>query len=573
MHSKNPGLSIMLAKLSIRSKITAVVAFLLIAMTGMGLLAVRNMQAINANAVDIQTNWLPSVRVLGELRAGVITYRNVIREHMLGETVEEKASAEKILGTVVEGNQKIRQNYEKLISSPEERAMFNEWSQAWDTYRKSTEEVMALSRAETGKMSHDAHQFNTKTANPLGLKSDEILKKAIDLNNTGADSAGKQAGESYSSAFTLLAVILGAAAVLGIGISVFLIRDISRGIDSIVTPMQALGSGDLAAVVPHQGEKNEIGKMADTLQVFKDALIAKKAADEAAAQDAEAKIERGRRVDNITREFESMIGEIVETVSSASTELEASAGTLSSTAERSQELTTMVAAASEEASTNVQSVASATEEMGSSINEISRQVQDSARIAGEAVDQARKTNDRVGELAKAAARIGDVVELINTIAGQTNLLALNATIEAARAGESGRGFAVVASEVKALAEQTAKATGEISQQINGIQAATQESVGAIKEIGDTIGRMSEIASTIAAAVEEQGAATQEISRNVQQAAHGTQQVSSNIADVQRGASETGSASAQVLTAAQSLSSESNRLKLEVSKFLNAVRAA
>jgi methyl-accepting chemotaxis protein len=361
--------------------------------------------------------------------------------------------------------------------------------------------------------------------------------------------------------------------VLGIGVGALLIRDVSRGIDSIVTPMQALGAGDLTADVPHQGEKNEIGRMADTLQVFKDALIAKKAADEAAAQDAEAKIERGRRVDNITREFESMIGEIVETVSSASTELEASAATLSATAERSQELTTMVAAASEEASTNVQSVASATEEMASSVNEISRQVQTSSSIASEAVEQARKTNDRVGALAQAASRIGDVVELINTIAGQTNLLALNATIEAARAGEAGRGFAVVASEVKALAEQTAKATGEISQQIGGIQAATQDSVTAIKEIGDTIGRMSEIASTIAAAVEEQGAATQEISRNVQQAAQGTQQVSSNITDVQRGASETGSASSQVLSAAQSLSGDSNRLKLEVGKFLSSVRAA
>jgi len=186
-------------------------------------------------------------------------------------------------------------------------------------------------------------------------------------------------------------------------------------------------------------------------------------------------------------------------------------------------------------------------------------------MAGDAVDQARKTNDRVSELSKAAARIGDVVELINTIAGQTNLLALNATIEAARAGEAGRGFAVVASEVKALAEQTAKATGEIGQQIAGIQAATQESVGAIKQISSTIEKLSEISSTIAAAVEEQGAATQEISRNVQQAAHGTQQVSSNITDVQRGASETGSASAQVLSSAQSLSSESNRLKLEVDR--------
>jgi len=208
-----------------------------------------------------------------------------------------------------------------------------------------------------------------------------------------------------------------------------------------------------------------------------------------------------------------------------------------------------------------------------SVNEISRQVQASARVATEAVDQSRKTNDRVGELSKAASLIGDVVELINSIAGQTNLLALNATIEAARAGEAGRGFAVVAAEVKALAEQTAKATGEIGKQIAGMQTATDESVGAIKEIGETIGRMSEISSTIASAVEEQGAATQEISRNVQQAAQGTMQVSSNIADVQRGAGETGSASSQVLSAAQSLSVESNRLKREVQSFLSTVRAA
>jgi methyl-accepting chemotaxis protein len=563
----------MLANLSIRAKITAVVAFLLVAMTGMGLLAVRNMRAIDANTVDIASHWLPSVRVLGELRAGVITYRNVIREHMLAETAEDKVAAEKILAGVIESNTKIRQTYEPLITSAEERALYGEWVRLWESYKKGTEEVMALSRQSVGKVAHEAHELNAKTVNKIGIEADGILKKDIDLNNTGADKAAKDAADDYSSAFAMLAANLGIAIIIGIAVGVYLIRDVSRGIASIVTPMQALGSGDLTAQVPHQGEKTEIGAMADTLQVFKQALIAKKAADEAAAVDAEAKIERGRRVDGITRDFESLIGEIVNTVSSASTQLEASAGTLTATAERSRELTTVVAAASEEATTNVQSVASATEEMASSVNEIGRQVQESARMANEAVDQARKTNDRVGELSKAAARIGDVVELINTIAGQTNLLALNATIEAARAGEAGRGFAVVASEVKALAEQTAKATGEIGQQVSGIQAATQESVGAIGQISGTIEKLSEIASAIAAAVEEQGAATQEISRNVQQAAQGTQQVSSHITDVQRGASETGSASSQVLSAAQSLSGDSNRLKLEVGKFLSSVRAA
>jgi methyl-accepting chemotaxis protein len=305
------------------------------------------------------------------------------------------------------------------------------------------------------------------------------------------------------------------------------------------------------------------------------AMQSKLGFDREEQKDTEKRVAVQRKLDmqKLANDFEGAVGEIIETVSSASTELEASASSLTATAVRSQELATAVAAASEEASTNVQSAASATEELTSSVNEISRQVQESARMAGEAVDQARKTNDRVSELSKAASRIGDVVELINTIAGQTNLLALNATIEAARAGEAGRGFAVVASEVKALAEQTAKATGEIGQQIAGIQAATEESVGAIKEISGTIEKLSEISSTIAAAVEEQGAATQEIARNVQQAAQGTQEVSSNITDVLRGASETGSASSQVLSAAQSLSGDSNRLKLEVGKFLNSVRAA
>jgi methyl-accepting chemotaxis protein len=456
-----------------------------------------------------------------------------------------------------------------LITSPEERALYDEFSTSWAEYLAGVKEVLALSRKNEDK---EAKVLHAK-ASLAGVHGDETLQKDVALNNRGADAAGVEAAESFSNAIKMVLVSLLLAIVVGIGAAILLVRDVSAGIKSIVAPMQALGNGDLTASIPHRGETTEIGSMADSLQVFKQALIAKKAADEAAAIDAEAKIERGRRVDGITREFESMIGEIVSTVSSASTQLEASAGTLTSTAERARKLTTIVASASEEAATNVQSVASSTEEMASSINEISRQVQESARMAGEAVEQARTTNHRVGELSKAAARIGDVVELINTIAGQTNLLALNATIEAARAGDAGRGFAVVASEVKALAEQTAKATGEIGQQITGIQAATQESVNSIKEISGTIEKLSEIASTIASAVEEQGAATQEISRNVQQAAHGTQQVSSNVTDVQRGASETGSASSQVLSAAKSLSGDSNRLKLEVGKFLSSVRAA
>ena len=560
----------MFSKLSIRTKIVSVVCLLLLALAGMGLLSARSMRSLNANTKEMASNWLPSIKALGDLHADVIMYRAIIRQHMLAETKEDKDGAEKALDNLAQKNMKVRKAYEAMMSSPEERALYADFSTRWEQYKAIVAKMIELSRKDG--LSREARDLN-KDLIKAGNEAESILDKDIELNDKGAAQDARGAEETYSSMLMWLAVIVGLSILAGAAVSFYVIRDISAGIASIVEPMQALGQGDLSAEVPHQGEKTEIGQMADALQIFKQALIAKRAADEAAAKDAEAKIERGRRVDGITREFEQMIGNIVNNVSSASSQLESSAGTLSTTAKRSQELSTTVAAASEEASTNVQSVASATEELSSSVNEISRQVQESARMASNAVGQARSTTDRVGELSKAATRIGDVIELINTIAGQTNLLALNATIEAARAGEAGRGFAVVASEVKALAQQTAKATGEIGQQINGIQAATQDSVNAIKDISGTIEKLSEISSTIAAAVEEQGAATQEISRNVQQAAQGTQQVSSNIADVQRGATETGTASSQVLAAAKTLSTDSGRLKSEVSKFLTNVRAA
>jgi methyl-accepting chemotaxis protein len=563
----------MLNRISIRAKITAVIALLLLALAGMGLLAVQNMRAINASSVDIAHNWLPSVRVLGELRAGVLTYRLALREHMLAQTLEDKQAVEETMARAAATDTKTQQLYEPMIISQQERALYNEWSQTWENYKKGAANVVALSRKDVGRFPREAHDFNLNVVTKIGQAADEILKKDIDLNNTGADRSANDAADIYTSAFRFLTIFLTITILVGLSVGFYLVRDVSGGIASIVRPMQALSQGDLHAEIPHQSEKTEIGAMADTLQVFKDALIAKKATDSVAALDAEAKIGRSRRVDGITRDFETLISEIVNAVSSASSQLEESAGALSATAERSRELTTTVSAASEEATTNVQSVALATAELTSSVIEISRQVQNSARMATEAVDQARSTTERVGELSQAATRIGDVVELINTIAGQTNLLALNATIEAARAGEAGKGFAVVASEVKALAEQTAKATGEIGQQITEIQTATQDSVNAIKDISGRIEKLSEVSSTIAIAVEEQGAATQEISRNIEQAARGTQQLSSNNSDVERGASETGSASAQVLKAARSLSGESGRLRTEVTKFLTSIRAA
>ncbi|CCD86594.1 putative receptor/sensory transducer [Bradyrhizobium sp. ORS 285] len=409
-----------------------------------------------------------------------------------------------------------------------------------------------------------------------GRWTSPMLNNVNLLRDAALKSAHQSIDRAMGAAQLRLVIALGVlllVALVSVAVVIGVVRGVIGPLVGLTGVTLRLANGELSADIPNDTRKDEIGAMARALKIFKDALIAKKESDEAAQRDAQAQIDRARRLDTLTRNFEATIADIVNTVSSAASGLETSADTLTGTANRSKELSTVVAAASEEASANVQSVASATEELSSSVTEISRQVQTSARMAGDAVQQVRQTNSRVAELSQAAARIGDVVELINTIAGQTNLLALNATIEAARAGEAGRGFAVVATEVKALAEQTAKATDEISQQISGVQAATQESVNAIQAISTTIERLAEIGAAIAAAVEEQGAATQEISRNVQQAAHGTQQVSSNITDVQRGAAQTGSASAEVLSSAKSLAGDSNRLKREVGNFLEAVRAA
>ena len=362
---------------------------------------------------------------------------------------------------------------------------------------------------------------------------------------------------SFWSMVRTASIVIVVLMLISIAIAWMITRSVVKPLTGLKERMASLSTGELTTPVANTDRSDEVGQMARTVAVFRDAMIeTNRLREEQVALEARQMQQRKTDMNSLADQFEREVGEIITLVSTAASQLEGSAGTLSKTADTVQTVSQRAAGASSDASSSVHSVAAASEELASSVAEISRQVDASARIAGEAVDQAQKTDGRISALSQAAARIGDVVDLIKNIAEQTNLLALNATIEAARAGDAGRGFAVVAAEVKTLAEQTAKATGEISQQIADIQSATQDSVVAIKEIGATIGRISEISSTIASAVEEQGAATQEISRNVQ-----------------RGVAETGAASSQVLLAAQSLSTESNRLKREVGNFMNTVRAA
>ena len=406
----------------------------------------------------------------------------------------------------------------------------------------------------------------------------DIEKLTDDLITRSADSKDREiarAGMRLEQQQLTLTCVLLVVAFAGIVVSFLIGRSISRPVLAMSKALRELALGNFDVHLPGLNRGDEVGQMAHAIQEFKVQAIAKAERETSEREEKNRELAVARRVElhSLADNFETAVGNIIEKVGAASSELESSAVILTKSSAATQQLSTVVASASEETSTNVQSVAAATEQMAGSIGEIGRQVAESNRIANEAVNQAEKTDARIAELSLAAGRLGDVTQLITTIAEQTNLLALNATIEAARAGEAGRGFAVVAQEVKALAAQTAKATSEISTQIAGMQTATQDSVLAIKEISGTIGRVSEIAAAIAAAIEEQGAATQEIARNVQQAAVGSTQVANSIADVNRGAGDTGSASSQVLSSAQLLSDENKRLKAEVVKFLATVRAA
>jgi methyl-accepting chemotaxis protein len=401
----------------------------------------------------------------------------------------------------------------------------------------------------------------------------DFVGKAIDEQAKYLNNASDAAtAETWRTIYTALGATFGGIFVVTLG-SIFLTRSgITGPIREIVESLKDLAHGKLNISVSGTERLDEIGDIAKAAQVFKDNLIEAERMRGQQKLEQDKQIDRARKMEVAVSNFDKMVGEVIESVSAASTELQSTAQSLSATAQETTRQSHGVASASDQMTQNVQTVAAATEELSASIQEIGNQVTTSARIASEAVSQAEETNGKVRALSEAAQKIGRVVTIINDIASQTNLLALNATIEAAREGEAGKGFAVVASEVKNLAGQTAKATDEITLQIQDIQASTDSSVQSIQAITETIAKVNQIATAIAAGVEQQGMATQEIARNVQQAATGTNEVSSNIAGVTEASQTTSAGSTQVLSSANELAKNGARLKCDVSAFLAEVRS-
>ncbi|MFE1598338.1 methyl-accepting chemotaxis protein [Methylobacterium sp. ID0610] len=557
--------------MSIRAKLVAAFAVLTLFIIGLGGICLATMQQMRNQSRDIETNWLPGVRALGEIDTRAARLNGVLLRYTQASDPKLAATIEKDLEKFGRWLDEAKTAYEALIDSPEERALYQAYLKAAAAFEVPRQVVIDLARK--GQRAEAFQHYETNGIGPRRAMSD-ALQKLVAFNNQGGIDASARSQAAFERARMVGLLAMATGLVLSVLLAAVIVRSVSRGIASVVTPMQALAAGDLSATIPHQGARTEIGTIADAVQVFKDGLVRmRRLEEESAAARAGTEAQRRAATREMAEGFERAVGGIVGLVSSAARDLEATAQGMAGAASQTAQQSTSVAAAAEEAATNVNTVAAAAEELGSSVKEIGRQVSGSAELARAAVGEAEQTAGSMRELGTAMAKIGDVVTMITSIAGQTNLLALNATIEAARAGEAGRGFAVVAAEVKELANQTARATDEITAQIGQIQGRTQSAMTAIGSIAERIGEISRVATSIAAAVEEQGAATQEIVRSVAQAAMGTSEVTTNISGVASAAGETGAAASQVLAASSVLSRQSAQLGHEVTGFLERVRAA
>lgn len=560
----------LLDRVTIRTRLFAATFGMIFLLVGLGLFAVDRLQAVNAVSAEIDQKWMPALTDTANLNESIGEYRRTVLQHVVSADADLIATLDEDIANQQAALQSAFDAYAKHAGSSEGRALYDELGKALQAYFTESAVALGYSREgdATGAQDHIAMHNSI-----IGAKIKALIGEIDSRIEQGSEATAARGQETYTTVRMLIFGVIGASLMIGTIVGFFIVQSITRSMRAVTVPMGGLAAGDLSVEIPYRGQKTEVGQIADAVQVFKDALIEKQRADEATRAEAEEKAERARRLEALTAGFETKVGGLVQALSSAATEMEATAQSMSATAEQTDQQSVAVAAASEQASANVQTVAGASEELSASIREIAGQVEQSAHIASRAVEEANRTDATVGQLAEAAQRIGDVLNLISSIAAQTNLLALNATIEAARAGDAGKGFAVVASEVKNLANQTSKATEEIAGQIAAIQETTQGVVGAIRGIGGTIGEISEIAATIASAVEQQRAATQEIARNVQEAARGTQEVTANIEGVKRASADTGAAATQVLGAAGSLSEQSEALSVEVREFLDGVKAA